>query len=74
MLLTGRNASTPGLNCIRFTACKVLLQQRRYTFRQDTALHEVIEVLKTFILNIKDTVLISPKSSIKFEIRNKSAS
>ena len=68
MLLTGRNPSTPGLNCYltRFTACKVSLQQRRYTFRQGTVLREVIEVLKTFILNIKDTVSISPKPSIKF--------
>ena len=31
-----------------------------------TVLHEVTEVLKTFILNIKDTKPISPKSSIKF--------
>ena len=47
-------------------ACKVSLQQGRYTFRHDTVLRGVIEVLKTFILNIKDTVPISPKSSIKF--------
>ena len=47
-------------------ACKVSLQQGRYTFRHDTVLREVTEVLKTFILNIKDTVPISPKSSIKF--------
>ena len=47
-------------------ACKVSLQQGRYKFRQDTVLHEVIEVLKTFVLNIKDTVPISPKLSIKF--------
>ena len=47
-------------------ACKVSLQEGRYTFRHDTVLCEVIEVLKTFILNIKDTVPISPKSSIKF--------
>ena len=47
-------------------ACKVSLQQGRYTFRHDTVVHEVIEVLKTFILNIKDTVPISPRSSIKF--------
>ena len=45
-------------------ACKVSLQQGRYTFRDDTVLREVIEVLKTLILNIKDTVPISPKSSI----------
>ena len=47
-------------------ACKVSSQQGRYTFRHNTVLHEVIQVLKTFILNIKDTVPISPKSSIKF--------
>ena len=47
-------------------ACKVSLQQGRYTFRYNTVLHEVTEVLKTFILNIKHTVPISPKSSIKF--------
>ena len=47
-------------------ACKVLLQQGRYTFRHETVLQEVIEVLKTFILNIKDTVPISAMSSIKF--------
>ena len=46
--------------------CKVSLQQGRYTFRHNTALREVIEVLQTCILNIKDTVPISPKSSIKF--------
>ena len=47
-------------------ACKVSLQQGRYTFRNNTVLREVIEVLKTFILNIKDTVPISSKSSIMF--------
>ena len=47
-------------------ACKVSLQQGRYTFRHDTVLRGVIEVLKTLILNIKDTVPISPKSPIKF--------
>ena len=31
-----------------------------------TVLHEVIEALKTFILNIKETVPICPKSSINF--------
>ena len=46
--------------------CKVSLQQGRYPFRHDTVLREVIELLKTFILNIKHTVPISPKSSIKF--------
>ena len=45
-------------------AGKVSLQQGRYTFRHDTILRGVIEVLKTFILNIKDTIPISPKSSI----------
>ena len=47
-------------------ACKVSLQQGRYTFRHDTVLHKIIESLKSFILNIKQTVPISPKSSIKF--------
>ena len=42
-------------------ARKVSLQQGRYTFRHDTVLREVIEALKTFILNLKDTVPISPK-------------
>ena len=45
--------------------CKVLLQQGRYTFRHDTVLHKIIESLKSFILNIKQAVPISPKSSIK---------
>ena len=36
------------------------------SIRHNTVLREVIEVLKTFILNIRDTVHISPKSSIKF--------
>ena len=47
-------------------ACKVSLQQGRYTFSYDTVMREVIKVLKVFILNIKDTVPISPESSIKF--------
>ena len=47
-------------------ACKVSLQQRRYTFRHDTVLRRVIEALKTFILNIREAVSISAKSSIKF--------
>ena len=34
--------------------------------QHNTALREVIEVLKTFIVNLKDTVPISAKSSIKF--------
>ena len=42
------------------------ITQGRYTFRHDTVLREVTEVLKTFILNIKDTIPISQKSSIKF--------
>ena len=37
-------------------ACKVLLQQGRYSFSHYTVLRELIKVLKTFILNIKDTV------------------
>ena len=48
-------------------ACKVSLQQGRYTFRHDTVLRKIIESLKSFILNIKQTVPISPKSSIKFD-------
>ena len=47
-------------------ACKVSLQQGRYTFRHDTVLRKIIESLKSFILNIKQTVPISPKSFIKF--------
>ena len=47
-------------------ACKVSLQQGRYKFRHGTALHKIIESLKSFILNIKQTVPISPKSFIKF--------
>ena len=47
-------------------ACKVLLKQGRYEFRHDTVLHKIIESLKSFILNIKQTVPISPKSFIKF--------
>ena len=47
-------------------ACKVSLQQGTYRFRHDTVLREVIECLKIFILNIKDTVPISAMSSIKF--------
>ena len=47
-------------------ACKVALQQRRYTFRHDTVLHQVIEALQTFISNIKEAVSISAKSSIMF--------
>ena len=47
-------------------ACKVSLQQGRYTFRHDTVLRGVIEVLKTFIDNLKDGVPVSAKSSIKF--------
>ena len=47
-------------------ACKVSLQQGRYTFRHDTVLHKIIESLKSFILNIKQALPISPKTSIKF--------
>ena len=47
-------------------ACKVSLQQGRYTFRHDTVLHKVIESLKSFIINIKQAVPISPESSSKF--------
>ena len=47
-------------------ACKVALQQGRYTFRHDTVLHRVIEALQTFISNIKEAVPISAKSSIMF--------
>ena len=47
-------------------ACKVALQQGRYTFRHETVLHQVIEALQTFISNIKEAVPISAKSSIMF--------
>ena len=47
-------------------ACKVSLQQGRYTFRHDTVLRKITESLKSFILNIEQAVPISPKSSIKF--------
>ena len=47
-------------------ACKVSLQQGRYTFRHDTILRKIIESLESFILNIKQAVPISPKLSIKF--------
>ena len=47
-------------------ACKVALQQGRYTFRHDTVSHQVIEALQTFISNIKEGVPISAKSSIMF--------
>ena len=47
-------------------ACKVLLQRGRYTFRHDTVFRKIIESLKSFILNIKQAVRISPNSSIKF--------
>ena len=47
-------------------ACKVALQQGRYTFRHDTVLHQVIEALQTFISNIKEAASISAKSSIMF--------
>ena len=55
-------------------ACKVSLLQQRYTLRNDTVLHQVIEALKTFILNIKGAVPVSAKSSITFvKKRSKSA-
>ena len=47
-------------------ACKLSLWKGRYTFRHDTVLHKIIESCKSFILNIKQAVTISPKSSIKF--------
>ena len=51
-------------------ACKVSLQQGKYTFRHsdihDTVLRKTVESLKSFVLNITQTVPISPKSSIKF--------
>ena len=47
-------------------ACKVSLLQQRCTLRNDTVLHQVIEALKTFILNIKGAVPVSAKSSITF--------
>ena len=46
-------------------ACKVSLQQVRYTFRHDTVLHKIIKSLKSFILSIKQAAPISPKSSFK---------
>ena len=47
-------------------ACKISLQEGRYTFRQDTVLRGDIEVLKSFIVNLKEIVPISAKSSIRF--------
>ena len=47
-------------------ACKVSLQQGRYTFRHATVLGKVIEAVKTFILNIKEAVPIPAKTSINF--------
>ena len=47
-------------------ACKVSLLQGRYTFRHDTVVLQVNEVLKTLISNIKKAIHISAKSSIKF--------
>ena len=47
-------------------ACKVPLRQRGYTFRHYTVLPKVIEVLKNFILNIKEALTLSTKLSIKF--------
>ena len=39
--------------------CEVSLEQGRYTFRHHIVLREVIEVLKTFIFNIKDSTYFS---------------
>ena len=47
-------------------ACKVSLVQRRYTYRHDTVLCQVIAALKSFISNIKETVSFSANTSIKF--------
>ena len=47
-------------------AYKVSLLQGRYTFRHDAVLRQVIAALKTFISNIKETVPVSAKTSIKF--------
>ena len=46
--------------------CKVSLLQGRYTFRHDTVFRQVIAALKTFILNIKETVPTSAEASTKF--------
>ena len=45
--------------------CKVSLDQGRYTFRHDAVLRQVFAALKSFISNIKETVPISAKTSIK---------
>ena len=47
-------------------ACKVSLELGRYTFRHNTVLCKAVEALKTFILNVKEAVIISAKSSITF--------
>ena len=47
-------------------ACNESLLQGTYTFRHGTVLRQVIAALKTFISNIKETVPISAKTSIKF--------
>ena len=47
-------------------ACKVSLQQRRYTFRHDTVMRQVIEALKTFFSMIKEAVPISAKLFVMF--------
>ena len=52
--------------CTYFRSLEGSLQQGRYTTRHDTVLCKVNEALKTFILNIKEAVPISAKSSIKF--------
>ena len=46
--------------------CKVSLLQGRYTFRNNTVLHQVIKAPKTFISNIKEAVPVSAKSYITF--------
>ena len=47
-------------------ACKISLQQGRYTFRHDTVLHQVVKALQTLISNIKEAVPISAKYAIMF--------
>ena len=46
-------------------ACKVSLLQRRYTFRHDPVLHQVIAGPRPSISNIKEAVPISARWSIK---------
>ena len=49
-----------------FGACKVPLLEGIYTFRHGNVLRQVIEILKTYVSNIKEAVPISAKSSIPF--------